>query len=108
MKKLALHWKILLGMVFGVVLGLIMTNFDGGQELVQDWIKPFGKIFIKCLKMIAIPLILAALIKGVSDLRDISKLSKMGGRTIGIYIMTTVIAVSIGLLLVNLVNPIGQ
>ncbi|WP_299247617.1 dicarboxylate/amino acid:cation symporter [uncultured Lacinutrix sp.] len=105
MKKLALHWKILLGMVFGVVLGLIMTNFDGGQELVQDWIKPFGKIFIKCLKMIAIPLILAALIKGVSDLRDISKLSKMGGRTIGIYIMTTVIAVSIGLLLVNIVNP---
>ncbi|WP_055437108.1 dicarboxylate/amino acid:cation symporter [Lacinutrix algicola] len=105
MKKLALHWKILLGMVFGVVLGLIMTNFDGGQELVQDWIKPFGKIFIKCLKMIAIPLILAALIKGVSDLRDISKLSKMGGRTIGIYIMTTVIAVSIGLLLVNVVNP---
>ncbi|AUC81529.1 dicarboxylate/amino acid:cation symporter [Lacinutrix sp. Bg11-31] len=105
MKKLALHWKILLGMVFGVLLGLIMTNFDGGKELVQDWIKPFGKIFIKCLKMIAIPLILAALIKGVSDLRDISKLSKMGGRTIGIYIMTTVIAVSIGLLLVNIVNP---
>jgi Na+/H+-dicarboxylate symporter len=105
MKKLALHWQIILGMVIGVLVGLLMTTFDGGKEIVQDWIKPFGKIFIKCLKMIAIPLILAALIKGVSDLKDISKLSKMGGRTIVTYILTTVIAVSIGLVLVNIVNP---
>lgn len=105
MKKLALHWKILLGMLLGVILGLIMANFEGGKELVQDWIKPFGKIFINSLKLIAIPLILAALIKGVSDLKDISKLSRMGGRTIAIYITTTVIAVSIGLFLVNIVNP---
>ncbi len=105
MKKLALHWKILLGMLFGVIVGIIMTNFDWGMKFVQDWIKPFGKIFINSLKLIAIPLILAALIKGVSDLKDISKLSLMGGRTIGIYISTTIIAVSIGLLLVNLVDP---
>ncbi len=105
MKKLALHWKILLGMVLGVIFGLLMTNFEGGKEIVQDWVKPFGKIFINCLKLIAIPLILAALIKGVSDLRDISKLSKMGGRTIGIYISTTIIAVSIGLLMVNIIKP---
>ena len=105
MKKLALHWKILLGMALGIVVGILMTNFEGGKEIVQDWIKPFGKIFINVLKMIAIPLILAALIKGVSDLKDISKLSKMGGRTIGIYITTTVIAVSIGLLLVNVIKP---
>jgi len=105
MKKLALHWKILLGMVFGVVFALIMTNFSFGKEFIQDWIKPFGKIFINSLKLIAIPLILAALIKGVSDLKDISKLSKMGGRTIVIYIFTTVLAVSIGLLLVNVVKP---
>ncbi len=105
MKKLALHWRILLGMLFGVIVGLLFANFDGGKEIAQNWIKPFGKIFINSLKLIAIPLILAALIKGVSDLKDISKLSKMGGRTIGIYISTTIIAVSIGLLLVNLVNP---
>ncbi len=105
MKKLALHWKILLGMVLGVVFALIMTNFDFGKSFIKDWIKPFGTIFINSLKLIAIPLILAALIKGVSDLKDISKLSKMGGRTIGIYIVTTVIAVSIGLVLVNIVNP---
>jgi Na+/H+-dicarboxylate symporter len=105
MKKLALHWKILLGMLLGVIFALIMTNFDFGKGFIKDWIKPFGTIFINSLKLIAIPLILAALIKGVSDLKDISKLSKMGGRTIGIYIVTTVIAVSIGLVLVNIVNP---
>uniref|UniRef100_UPI0040487FB2 dicarboxylate/amino acid:cation symporter n=1 Tax=Polaribacter sp. TaxID=1920175 RepID=UPI0040487FB2 len=105
MKKLALHWRILLGMLLGVVFALIMTNFDFGKDFIKDWIKPFGTIFINSLKLIAIPLILAALIKGVSDLKDISKLSKMGGRTIGIYIITTVVAVSIGLLLVNIVNP---
>lgn len=105
MKKLALHWRILLGMLLGVVFALIMTNFDFGKDFIKDWIKPFGTIFINSLKLIAIPLILAALIKGVSDLKDISKLSKMGGRTIGIYIITTVGAVSIGLLLVNIVNP---
>jgi Na+/H+-dicarboxylate symporter len=105
MKKLALHWKILLGMLLGVIFALIMSNFDFGKIFIKDWIKPFGTIFINSLKLIAIPLILAALIKGVSDLKDISKLSKMGGRTIGIYILTTVIAVSIGLALVNIVKP---
>jgi Na+/H+-dicarboxylate symporter len=105
MKKLALHWKILIGMALGVVVGVLMSNFDGGKELVQDWIKPFGKIFINSLKLIAIPLILAALIKGVSDLKDLSKLSKMGGRTITLYIITTVIAVSLGLVLVNIIKP---
>ncbi len=105
MKKLALHWQILIGMVLGVVVGILFTYFDGGKEIVQDWIKPFGKIFINSLKLIAVPLILASLIKGVSDLKDISKLSAMGGRTIGIYIITTVIAVSIGLLLVNVIKP---
>jgi Na+/H+-dicarboxylate symporter len=105
MKKLALHWKILLGMVLGVLVGVIFSNFENGRELIQDWVKPFGKIFINSLKLIAVPLILASLIKGVSDLKDISKLSKMGGRTIAIYIFTTVLAVSIGLGLVNLIKP---
>ena len=105
MKNLALHWKILIGMALGVVFALVMTNFGFGKEFIKDWIKPFGTIFINSLKLIAIPLILAALIKGVSDLKDISKLSRMGGRTIVIYIITTVIAVSIGLVLVNIVKP---
>jgi proton glutamate symport protein len=105
MKKLALHWQILLGMVMGVLVGLIMTQFEVGSDIVKDWIKPLGTIFINSLKLIAVPLILASLIKGVSDLKDISKLSKMGGRTIGLYLITTVIAVSIGLVLVNIIKP---
>ncbi|WP_222984247.1 dicarboxylate/amino acid:cation symporter [Flagellimonas meishanensis] len=105
MKKLELHWRILIGMALGVVFALFMVQFSWGPKIVADWIKPFGNIFINSLKLIAVPLILASLIKGVSDLKDISKLSKMGGRTIGIYIITTVIAVTIGLLVVNIVKP---
>ena len=105
MKKLALHWKILIGMALGVLFGLIMSNFEFGKDLISDWIKPFGTIFINSLKLIAIPLILASLIKGISDLKDIAKLSKMGGATIVTYMITTVIAVSIGLIVVNVVKP---
>lgn len=183
MKKLALHWQILLGMLVGVLFALVIvplgqpeqaivelnnknkrelielqskkheltenlkkleTNFDdkeilisnyltkkteiestirsvnkkieitekntrlpnsSGKEFILDWIKPFGNIFINLLKLIAVPLILASLIKGVSDLKDVSKLSKMGGRTIGLYLLTTVFAVSIGLVVVNIIKP---
>jgi len=105
MRKLELHWKILIGMFLGVLFAFIMVNFSWGPDLVSDFIKPFGTIFINSLKLIAVPLILASLIKGISDLKDISKLSKMGGRTIGIYILTTVIAVTIGLGIVNIIKP---
>lgn len=105
MKKLALHWKILIGMFAGVVFALILSRFSWGPNFISDWIKPFGTIFINALKLIAVPLILGSLIKGVSDLQDISKLSKMGLRTISLYIVTTVIAVSLGLFIVNLIKP---
>ena len=105
MRKLELHWKILIGMFLGVLFAFIMVNFSLGPEFVSDFIKPFGTIFINALKLIAVPLILASLIKGISDLKDISKLSKMGGRTIVIYILTTVIAVTIGLGIVNIIKP---
>lgn len=103
-EKLALHWKILIGMALGILVGFLAVQV-GAQNLVTDWIKPFGTIFINSLKLIAVPLIVASLIKGVSDLQDISKLSAMGGRTIGLYLFTTVIAVSIGLLVVNVGRP---
>ena len=105
MKSIALHWKILIGMALGVVSGLILSFVDGGGAFVGDYIKPFGTIFINLLKLIAIPLILASFIKGVSDLQDISKLSQMGGRTILTYVTTTLIAVTIGLILVNTIQP---
>ena len=105
MKKMALHWKILIGMVLGILFGFIMTGVDGGKDFVGDWINPFGTIFVKLLKLIAIPLILASLIKGISDLKDISKFRNIGLRTIITYIVTTVIAISIGLVLVNIIQP---
>jgi len=105
MKKLALHWKIVIGMLLGVACALILIQFSWGADFIKDWIKPFGKMFINALKLIAVPLILASLIKGVSDLKDISKLSKMGGRTIATYIITTVLAVTIGLGVVNIIQP---
>ncbi len=104
MKKLALHWKIIIGMILGIIFGFIM-NSVGGKGFVSDWIAPFGTIFINLLKLIAVPLILASLIKGISDLKDISKIKTMGLRTIGIYITTTLVAIIIGLSIVNIIKP---
>jgi Na+/H+-dicarboxylate symporter len=105
--KLALHWQILIGMVSGILFGLAMTYAPWGKSFVNDWIAPFGSIFISLLKLIAIPLILASLIKGIADLKDISKFSKIGGKTIVTYIASTLVAIIIGLTLVNIVKP-GQ
>ena len=105
MKKLPLHWRIITGMLLGVICGAIFTQIEDGNKIISDWIKPFGVIFINALKLIAMPLILGSLIKGVSDLKDISKLSMMGGKTIGIYLVTTIMAVSIGLFMVNTISP---
>ncbi len=102
---LALHWKILIGMTAGLIGGFILLQFDYGKQLTYDWIAPIGKIFVNLLKLIAIPLILASLIKGVSDLKDIAKFKTIGLRTIGLYIITTIFAISIGLLSVNILQP---
>lgn len=104
-KNIALHWKILIGMSLGILVGVGLAQFPWGPAFVQDYIEPFGKIFINALKLIAVPLILASLIKGVSDLKDLSSLSKMGYRTILTFILTTILAVTIGLILVNLIKP---
>ncbi|WP_394749087.1 dicarboxylate/amino acid:cation symporter [Spongiimicrobium salis] len=105
MRKLELHWQILIGMFLGILFGYGMTQVAWGGQFVTDWIKPLGSIFVKLLKLIAIPLILASLIKGISDLKDISKFRNIGLRTIGIYIGTTVVAIVIGLVLVNIMQP---
>ncbi|MGC6438192.1 MAG: dicarboxylate/amino acid:cation symporter [Flavobacteriaceae bacterium] len=105
MRSIALHWKILIGMLLGVVFGFLMLQIEGGNHFISNWIKPLGTIFVKLLKLIAVPLILASLIKGISDLKDISKLASIGVKTIVTYVITTIIAISIGLTLVNIFNP---
>jgi Na+/H+-dicarboxylate symporter len=104
MEKLAMHWKILIGMILGLLFGLLMKSLEQ-RGIVVDWIKPFGTIFINLLKMIAVPLIVVSLIVGLADLKDISKLSKLGGRTVLFYLCSTIAAVTIGLGLANLIKP---
>lgn len=103
-KKLALHWQIIIGLVAGLIYGFIASQ-AGWTEFTSDWIAPFGTIFINMLKMIAVPLILISLINGIAGLKDISQLSTMGGKTIALYLGTTVMAVTIGLITVNLIQP---
>lgn len=105
MKKIPLHSRILLGIFLGLLFGVIMLQLPTGGELVRDWIKPFGDIFINLLKLIAIPLIITSLIKGIADLKDVGNLGKMGGLTFSLYIVTSVMAIMIGLLLVNTFQP---
>jgi Na+/H+-dicarboxylate symporter len=102
---MALHWKIVIGLVLGLLFGFVMTFFDFGPSFVSDWIQPFGTIFVRLLKLIAIPLILASLVKGIADLKDISKFKNMGIRTFVTYMITTVVAILIGLSLVNMIKP---
>ena len=104
MKKIPLHIRIFIGMGLGVVLGTLSIFFNLGP-FISDWVKPFGTIFINLLKLIAIPLILVSLISGVSNLKDISKLSRIGGKTLTLYLITTVIAILIGLAAVNTLKP---
>lgn len=103
-RKIAFHWKILIGMLLGIAWGLLAIN-TGWLQFTDYYIKPWGTIFINLLKLIAVPLIVVSLIGGVSNLKDISKLSRIGLKTIGFYILTTVIAITIGLLVVNITNP---
>lgn len=102
--KLELHWKIIIGLVLGLIFG-VLAAANGWGGFTTNWIAPFGIIFINLLKLIAVPLVLSSLITGVASLSDLKKLSRIGGKTITIYIVTTTIAVTIGLVSVNLLKP---
>jgi Na+/H+-dicarboxylate symporter len=104
MKKLPLHIKIIIGLALGIIWAFI-SSYLGWNQFTIDWIDPFGTIFIRVLKAIAVPLVLLSIISGVSSLTDINKLGKLGLKTIVFYLMSTVLAVGIGLTLVNLVKP---
>ncbi|MFP4227973.1 MAG: dicarboxylate/amino acid:cation symporter [Salinivenus sp.] len=99
-----LHWQIIIGLVLGLVYGVFAAS-AGWTQFTSDWIAPFGTIFLNLLQLIAVPLILASLIVGVASLGDLEKLSRIGGKTIGIYVVTTLIALVVGLGLVNTFQP---
>jgi len=104
MKNIPLHWKIIFGLILGVLWSIASAKF-GWADFTNDFIHPFGEVFIRLLKLIAIPLVLFSIITGVTSLKDVRKLGRMGSQTIGMYLGTTFIAVTIGLLLSNLINP---
>lgn len=107
MKKLSLHWKIIIGMILGVIWSIISSVF-GFSDFTINWISPFGDIFINLLKLIAIPLVLFSVIKGVSSISNISLLGRIGFKTLLAYLMTTILSISIGLFLVNIIKPGSQ
>ncbi|MGV9012779.1 MAG: dicarboxylate/amino acid:cation symporter [Flavobacteriales bacterium] len=102
--KLPLHVRILIGMGAGVLWALL-SSYMGWSRFNLDWIDPFGKIFINLLKLTAVPLVLFSIITGVAGMGEVRRLGKLGIRTLLLYLITTVMAVSIGLALVNLVQP---
>ena len=99
-----LHNKIILGLILGLILGIVSV-FGGIGSIITDWVMPFGTIFVKMLKLVAVPLIFVSLVSGISNLRDTAKLSRIGGKTFGIYILTTVTAITVALILANLLEP---
>ena len=104
MKKISLAGQIVIGLILGILWALASAYF-GFSKFTMDWIAPFGQIFINLLKLIAVPLVLFSIIKGISDLSDASRLGRLGIKTLGFYLMTTVASVTIGLVLVNLIQP---
>lgn len=99
-----LYVQILIGMVAGIVIGLVALQFNG-ELFIKHWVQPWGQLFIRLLQLIAVPLVFISLIKGMTGLKDISKVSKIGGKTIGIYICTTVAAILLGLAMGLLIQP---
>lgn len=104
MKKLPLHVKIIIGLVLGIVYAFISSAL-GWNTFTINWIDPFGQVFIRLLKFIAVPLVLFSIIDGVSSLNDTSSLGRMGAKTLGLYLISTVTAITVGLLIVNFVSP---
>ena len=102
--KLKMHWQIMIGLGLGVAFGIVAAA-SGLSEFTRDWVTPFGTLFVNLLKLIAMPLVFASLVTGVASLADVSKLSRMGGRTIAIYLLTTIFSICIGLVVVNVLQP---
>ncbi|UCG49969.1 MAG: dicarboxylate/amino acid:cation symporter [Phycisphaerales bacterium] len=102
--KLQLYGKILIGLALGVIFGLL-ANRLGCSGFVLDYIKPLGSAFIRLISMVVVPLVFASLLVGTAGLNDVRKLGRIGAKTLAYYLCTTAIAVTLGLLLANIVKP---
>ncbi|HAF31231.1 MAG TPA: dicarboxylate/amino acid:cation symporter [Bacteroidales bacterium] len=98
MKKVALHWQILIAFIIAIVFGIFFKD----QVNYVSWM---GDIFLRMLKMIVIPLILSSIVSGISNIGSEGNFGRLGIKTLGYYLMTTILAISVGLLLVDLIKP---
>lgn len=103
-KKVPLFVKIIIGMILGIIVGIIIIN-SNTTDFAQNWIKPWGEIFMRLLKLIAVPLVFISLIKGVTNLGNIRSLSTLGLRVVILYVLTTIIAITFGATIAYLIKP---
>ncbi len=99
--------QIIIGLALGILYGVV-ASAAGWASFTSNWITPFGVLFINSLQLIAVPLVLSTLIVGVASLNDLTKVSRMGGKTLVVYIATTAIAAGIGLSYANVLRPGDQ
>ena len=102
MKKMTLSTKILIGLILGIIVGLF---FQSNLAFTKAWIAPFGTLFLNLIKMIIVPLVFASLVVGAASTGDVRKLGRMGAKTLAYYLITTAMAVTLGLILGNLIDP---
>jgi DAACS family dicarboxylate/amino acid:cation (Na+ or H+) symporter len=109
-KGMKLHTKILLGLFIGMVMGITVNLTVGTEnptvELLNDYVAvPLGQIFLRMLFMVVMPLVFASIALGVAGLGDIRRVGRVGGKAIGYFFVTTVLAASLGLVIVNVMRP---
>ncbi len=104
MRRVPLHWKIIIGLIAGIIWAIASGNF-GLSHFTSQWIAPFGSIFLNLLKLIAVPLVFFSIIGGIIQLGKPANLGRLGGKTMAIYLLTTFFAISIGLLIANIFKP---
>ncbi|BAV94489.1 dicarboxylate/amino acid:cation symporter [Ichthyobacterium seriolicida] len=104
MNKIPLHIKIILSLFLGIIWSFV-SSYLGWNDFTQNWIAPFGTIFIRILKFIAVPLVLFSIITGISNISNILQLGKIGAKTFSLYLLTTICSISIGLFLATIINP---
>lgn len=94
--------KILIGLILGVFVGLLFTS---APDAAKTYIKPFGDLFLNLIKMIIVPLVLSSLVVGAASTGDVRKLGRIGAKTMAYYLLTTAFAVTLGLILGNILDP---
>ena len=99
--RIPLTYQILIALGLGIAVGIML---QGNPDIADNYIKPFGTIFLNLIKMVVVPVVLFSIISGVISLKDIRKVGQIGGRTLLFYLCTTAIAVTLGLVMANVLQ----